>query len=102
MMPSMVRPRTGHGQVAAEDKLFVVDGMTCEVFDRTAGKFAVLKVTSQKENMMRFPHEEIKAILIGNKIAVFGRKSSTIVFYDAGSNKWREESCKFLNSLLHL
>ena len=49
------------------------------------------------ENLMRFPHGKIKAISIGSKIAVFGRDPSTIVFYDAGINKWREESREFLN-----
>lgn len=98
MMASMVRPRANHGQVAVKDKLFVVDKLMCEVFDRTAGKFALLKVTSQIGTLAIFPYEKIEAISIGNKVAVFGRKSSTVVLYDAGNHEWREESREFLNT----
>ena len=89
----MVKQRHGHSLVAIKSKLFVVDtgnNLTTEVFDKFTKKFVVIpNATFSKSNNVFF----VGATSIGNKIAVFGSYSKTIILYDTDKNEWIEEPC---------
>ena len=95
-MPKTVSDKCRHALVAAPErgKLFAVGTFNpCEVFDRAAGSFAVVKRLARIDH---FSNERVKAVRVGSRIAVFGGKCSTIVFYDLDADEWSEEAREFL------
>ena len=88
-MPNMIETRARHKSVAIKNKLFVVGGIystTCEVFDSTCNKFALLKLTSHQYR----PHLNIPAevVSIGTNLVVFSNQDNIILFYDVKNGVW--------------
>ena len=88
-MPNMMEKRNNHSLVAVKSKLFVVGNGrdSCEVFDRIAGKFSVIR-SSEEFAASCHGGRFVRAAAVGSKIVVFGRKSSTLVFYDIETDEW--------------
>ena len=101
-MPSMVYRRCRHNLVAVNDKLFVI-GMkspSCEVFDKSAEQFVMIKTLSNFSNFCYFDQPKA-AISVGYKIALIGRAKSTVLIYDTQHKYWYEESNIFLDLLCY-
>ena len=100
-MSSTVYSRYNHSLVVIKSKLFVIGNprKKCEVFDKFTNNFVVIE-SSPTVNARRVPLQTIGAISVGNTIAVFGRKPSTIQFYDTDKCEWYEESCEISEDIL--
>ena len=89
-MPSTVERRSVHSLVAIKSKLFVVGIRNCETYDEDAKVFTIpLKYTGF--------HKNVKAISIGNKIALRRGLESRILFLDIGSDRWCEKVFDFFD-----
>ena len=106
-MPNMVYYREDHSLIVIKSKMFVVGRrcVECEVFDKFTNKFVIIKsspifsdVTYRMEEFEEY--RVVRAISIGNEIAVLGRISSTTEIFDIETEEWHEESNKFYNSIL--
>ena len=98
-MPNMIESRVQHKSVAINNKLFVISGhnsTTCEVFDSTCNKFALLK--SPQVSIKKYLNHPAEVVSVGSKLLVFcdefGNYSRSILFYDVDSDEWSEESWK--------
>ena len=94
-MPNMVERRLNHKLVAIKCKLYVVGDprIRYEVFDKLTNKFVFMKSSPLLFNT------KAAAVSIGNKIAVFGRRSYTVVFYDTENDEWYDEPCETIKDL---
>ena len=117
-MPSTVLHRVDHSLVPIKTKLFVIgrSDLACEVFDGTAGKFAVIKSSPvfHGEKEVWFHGEEevwvhgeegdtldkVRAVSMGSKIAVFGREHSTVQIYDTETDEWTDEPGEFSDEVI--
>ena len=97
-MPNMIERRWNHSSVAIKNKLFVITSnygdeyKTYEVFDSTFKRFVLFK---PKLNSLKFRLYNIfQSVIIGNKIIMFGHRSSTALCYDVNKNEWTEKPFK--------
>ena len=103
----MIKKRYYHKSLAIKNKLFVICGVstpTCEVFDSTCNKFVLLKPPpTENWNYRRKITENLNCpagvILNGNKLAVFGDYSKSILFYDVENEEWSNESWELTKNL---
>ena len=87
-MPSMVGSTEDHNLVAIKSKLFVIGRSKdeFEVFDKFTNRFVVIK-SFAKLFEGREPVEYVRAVSIGNKIALLVIKALTIAVYDIAKDK---------------
>ena len=99
-MPNMTRGHFRHCLVAIKTRLFVIGECEreCEVFDKQSNCFALISSSLTFSNISP---DIPGAVLIGKKIAMFGRQEKTIVFYDTENDDWYEESCEKLIALTY-
>ena len=87
----MRQEKFGHKSVAVKNKLLVVDGCdanSCEVFDLSAGKFAMLSKLPP-----RSLSKQVEATAVGGKIFVF-LDVGDVLTYDFENKSWSWELCK--------
>ena len=79
-MSNMISSKRNHSMIANKTKLYVFDSFfDYEVFDKYTNKFTCVNILPIISNS--FAIDKI-TFSIGNKIAMFGRKSSKIETYD--------------------
>ena len=86
-LPSMVMSRAYHQVVAYKNKVFVIgDGykFRAEIYDSASNAFALLK------NTPKFSRKDssLKAVLVNDKIYLFGRNLKKIYLYDIERETW--------------
>ena len=92
-MPSMVERRLNHSLVAIKSKLFVVGSRSYEIYDEVTKVFTLINVPFYYTSCLL----SVKAISIGNKIALLRRSQPRILFLDTGNDKWCEKKFDFLD-----
>jgi len=104
-MPNMIEGRYDHISVAVKNKLFIFGGygedldgpeIFCEMFDSRCNKFVTV---NPLPNSFTFDTRPESVSAIGSKLAVFGGKIDTILFYDVKNEEWSEESFAVTNKL---
>ena len=73
------------------------------MYDSTSNKFATITPPPISfTEILDFPEHlnlPVAFISIGNKLAVFGHRRKTILFYDVDKNEWTEEPCEVTSHL---
>ena len=93
-MPSMVERRLNHSLVAIKSKLFVVGSRSYEIYDEVTKVFTLINVPFYYTSCLL----SVKAISIGNKIALLKGFKERILFLDTGNDKWCEKDFDFSNT----
>ena len=95
-MLDMVEDKSKHSLFVIKSNLYLIGTTStgCEVFDKFTNKFIIIESFSSLPRTYYF--REFDAVSFGNKIAIFGKKESTIIFYDTEKDEWYEESCEDL------
>ena len=85
----MIFRKGRHKSVAVKNKLFIIGGSNCEVFDSTIKMFTLLKQPASKYTF----HYNTEVITIGSKIFMF-QENRKVITYNFEKNKWSRKTCK--------
>ena len=83
-MADMVAPMEGHGLVAVKNKLYALGETELQAYDKTSGRFAVLKAPFFRTN---------EAFSLGGKLVAVSCDEKAAFWYDAERDKWLKETC---------
>ena len=93
-MPRMVEGRSEHSLVAIKSKIIAIGNRNYEIYDEVAKSFTLINVPLNYTSY----YLSVKAISVGNKIALLRRFKSRILFLDTGNDKWCEKDFDFSNT----
>ena len=87
-MPNMVAEKYYHSLVSIGSKLFVIEIFySGEVYDKVTNIFTLIKPSETS-----FKGRVMHAVSMGNKIVVFVKDQSKVMFYDTCKDEWSEKT----------
>ena len=77
------------GLVAIKNKLYVIGGISCQVYNGSSKKFVLINKPPIGSSL--FLGQSSKAVSIAGKIFVFKEDGSKVISYNINTNEWIEE-----------